>query len=679
MKRIFTYFSVVVLAGLMVSSCVDQVFPKGTDPVPVTPGPGIAVTVSNLADYSFSLTLKPEGDVSYYSLAVVEGSAKAVDSMQVYQCKLSNAILSGTVSYKDAKEYTVDVTDLEPNTKYTVYAVAGNTQGNLGKLAVKEVSTSDQSIPVIMDWQAQGNMVAIQYSEPVQFVDGREIWGGYYYKNYLTGAPYKAKTLGTVVSVSGNIVVIKFSEVTHSGAYYTVNYEAGTFVDAANNPCPALESKFTSSVIDDEGTPVIVTDSGLLPGYSGIFGFIPNGDIEYTIPMYSTNLYLTDYSTTSYKISVPEGVFRCGLVDKYVTKLVTSVQGATTTTLYDMAKPTDYYGNTYDVTVKPAGTPAVGDKMSIIVPAGDIMDWWGNVNAAEIVIGPIDILAEPLKLTYSPVCACNYIEMGVTVNDPSGEKYWVLLSDEKGGLEADDTKLVADLVAEIADWAKQDEVSFEEEMATYYAYQGDATDGVYNLPSQTEFEFAGFYLNPDGTLISDVFRTTASTTAFVAPTATTGTLYCPLMGKVIGNSSFDCSIEKVSESPLVYSIKEAYGAPGFDVKVQVDSDGNAMILQSNTGRAYLSYGPIYVEEIYTWNGTWSSTSFYDSINNMFRFTPVYYIAAGYLLYGTQAEYFFFDEPAPTAVKTMSASVPFNATPVKGKIAAKPFKAHRYHK
>ena len=71
----------------------------------------------------------------------------------------------------------------------------------------------------------------------------------------------------------------------------------------------------------------------------------------------------------------------------------------------------------------------------------------------------------------------------------------------------------------------------------------------------------------------------------------------------------------------------------------VDTDGNILVPMQDTGDTFMTYGPIYLEEIYTWNEGWSQTSYYDTINDRFVFSLVYYVSAGYLTYGTAGETF----------------------------------------
>lgn len=241
------------------------------------------------------------------------------------------------------------------------------------------VVSSDTTAPEIASFSSEGNVLTVNFNEPVKFVSGKNVKATPYCKMFLTGSPAGGAVSGEVVSVEGSKATIKFASITTPGTYYVVNIDAGAFTDlSGNGSAAAVTSKFTSAIIAADGS----------CSCDGVYGWLANGELVYKAPA-AANLSITKYSSTTYSVNVPAGVNRVDLADGYKT-VITHADG--TKSEYTMAKVTNYYGTYYDAVVKFAGSAVVGDKASIIIPAGAIQDWYGNVNSKEIVVGPMTIV-----------------------------------------------------------------------------------------------------------------------------------------------------------------------------------------------------------------------------------------------------------------------------------------------
>ncbi len=636
MKKIFTILSLAV----MVAACQDMYgpIPEPQDPVYSA---GIDVQVSQVMDSSFVVTLSPKSEALFYTYLVTEEAAPSERASAKLYSMSYKGVQSGKFNYAEKTSASVKLTGLKPNTAYQVYAVAGSKTGIPSEVAVQSVVTNDTYSPFLTKASISGNKVTVTFSEAVKYDETKTVKGVGYCKVYASGSPVVSGAKAAV-TVNGKEVTFEFADFKTPGTYYTIAYPEGTFVDVTGNPCKAVEAgKFSVS-----------SDGKYTVKYSGtLCGYLPNADLQYKLPEI-TSLFLKDYSK-AISVNVPDGVARVDLKDGYVTVVNrTGASGETSETTWPMAKMTNYYGTYYDVVVKPSGQAVAGDYISIKIPAGAVMDWYGNVNASDIVVGPIEIMSEPLKLTYSSDgIGCNNANISVTTNDLSGKKYWICDYNTKEEMSAiSDADFIKGQYEMIAGYAEEDELTFEEELVKYFAYQGDDIISMVNLSSVSDYQVAGFFIDGEGNAISDVFRFDFSTVALAVPTAKSGTynfgLYFPG-----SQSNLPFSVAE-SENGYVCTISGFAG--GGDFIFDMDKDGNCMVRKTDTKSVYSYQGkdyPIYAEEIYTWNGSWSQISYYDQINNKFIFTLIYYISLGRLKYGTAKESFVLDVAEAPAVPT----------------------------
>lgn len=371
-----------LLASIAAASALILFFQACQKDVPQPVEKVVKVSIGDVQDSSFVFAIVPEGETESYAYMVDEGEAYDVEASVIMDCK-GKGFVSGSRKYQKDSSLMMSISDLEPGTTYTVYAVARDSQGTLTKVATATTTTSDTVIPSIKSFTSNGNTVTIEFIEDVIFVDGSEILATPYCKMFLTGSPAGAAVEGTLKEVSGNKATIEFADITTPGTYYTVSYDEGTFTDVNENPCEALKSKFTSAVKPDGSC-----------SYEGVYGTIANADLVYVMPKVAEEIDIARYSTTALSVKVPAGVNRVDLVDNYITTIVH--EGGASENV-KMAKITHYYGSYYDATVKFAGNVIAGDKVSITIPAGAIQDWYGNVNSKDIVLGPSTIVKNDTK------------------------------------------------------------------------------------------------------------------------------------------------------------------------------------------------------------------------------------------------------------------------------------------
>ncbi len=362
MKKLLVFISMLAVAV----SCETMYGPVQT-PIEADKAGGITIKVNSVGDNSASFTLTPSEESAYYSYLVdMADAAEELDPSLLYSCKYSS-IAQGTVKWtSDAPLKTIKIEDLEPNTTYQIYAVAGSPMGIAGDIAITSFKTSDKVAPVIKQFEVADNMTALLFSEEVVLGKG-SITASYYAYNDPGFA--KAKPVGSVtadmskVVIDGDIAVIQFEGIP-DGAFYAVNCTEGTFTDHSGNPVAALKS---AMALDQEAWEVAGT---------GVYG--RKNPVEFNLG----GLKETKISDWSQPIVVD---FNSGhgygyTYDKPLGSAVFSHAGKSTS--IDLVPGTDFaYIDGYGVAIFLPEHPEPGDKVVMTIGANTFEDFYGNLNA----------------------------------------------------------------------------------------------------------------------------------------------------------------------------------------------------------------------------------------------------------------------------------------------------------
>ena len=373
MKKIFNFIAAAAALVLTVSACSDVFAPAQSSTQPQVAG-NVEIIISNVTDYSFDVTIAPKGNAAYYSYLVDNDEYyDGIDAASLYAVKYES-IAQGNVKYGAGSESYSFTIETEPNTTYTVYAVAGSPEGNVGEVAYKTILTSDNGIPELEEYEFQENMIALVFSEDVVPVEGKKITATAYAKLYLTGAPVIASTEGKILQNKAGVVIVQFEEIEVPGTFYVVSYEEGTFTDLVGNPCPALPAgAFTANLgVDDENDKAKVADGTL-------WAYLENEAFEFDTE--DLPQAITDYS--AYNPFKSEQMLAKAFANK-VKVVVVHKEGSKTTTDEYALSGAPYYGATsyYTIGVKLPVEPARGDLVSISIDKGAAADIYGNTNAA---------------------------------------------------------------------------------------------------------------------------------------------------------------------------------------------------------------------------------------------------------------------------------------------------------
>ena len=381
MKKVLTYLSAWVAGAALVFSCSP--LPEDNSHVDeVVKAPTVDITVSGIDDYSATVTIAPAGAAAYYSYVIDQSDEAAeLDADALYAGKYSS-VAQGLVKYDQSASTTVELEDLDPNTTYQVYAIAGSTTGVVGEIVVKSFTTGDTGNPAIDGIQRKGNAVSVAFNEVVKYNESKPATAKYYAYNLAQIEDGKLVSNGEMgdahveVSTSGNVVTFTVTldgtNPLPDGAYFTIAYPEGAFVDALGNPT-AAQNHLTG-----------VTSAGEL-GFGGIYGRIPVkafelvDDAEKAIVVPSEE-YLV--------YGIPEGV-QIAWMEAEAEATITAVSttpSKNSTVEYKLAARQDwgyaqqmggvvvFYPADFDI--------SGGDNFTVKIAADSFTDIYGNGNAA---------------------------------------------------------------------------------------------------------------------------------------------------------------------------------------------------------------------------------------------------------------------------------------------------------
>ena len=433
------YFAVLVLAGLLLGACTKE--PGLSDQNKGKTKPAVTLTLNGATDGLIAVTLAADATAAHYGYVVMEGKDnEAPAAYDIVIDEVSGGFDSDVISYADSASSKVYI-ECDANADYQIFAAAITADGLVGDVTSLNVFVTDETNPDIVydeetgySFETQGALVAIEYTEPVEYVEGKEIvanlYPGYSYEDNIgvdvTVVPYVMQApIGTAVaevSVDGPVVILDFGDL-FPGTYYTISIPDGAFVDAAGNPAPAYESAFGTAWFYD-GSPLVIIDGSLYFG-DFIWGCTDNAPFSFKVPAVTSIEDLSEW----YEAVAPATLLGLDEEAQFVTTIqhVQEVDGVKTesTTTYPMTAAEHYAPTDTSVMVRPAGAPKPKDAISITIPAGAFTDIYGNTNA-EAVVGPARYAYTPVypnegKYTVTSEKGAAFVmELQALTDDPEG-------------------------------------------------------------------------------------------------------------------------------------------------------------------------------------------------------------------------------------------------------------------
>ena len=203
-------------------------------------GPSISIDLQAVAptDSAFNVTLTPAAGATYYAYIIdANDEAETLDASTLIKGGYGNTV----VNVSEKQTLTLPITTASPNTTYQVYAVACNDKGVVGPVANKSIKTSDAGAPYPVDADADPDAKTfyVQFSEDIAQGDGKIIVTCY--KEWDITNPVELTDEEVEISVDGDVVTVVAPN-TPDGAFLTLSWEEGAFVDGFGNKCAAFRS-----------------------------------------------------------------------------------------------------------------------------------------------------------------------------------------------------------------------------------------------------------------------------------------------------------------------------------------------------------------------------------------------------------------------------------------------------
>lgn len=203
-------------------------------------GPSISIDLQAVAptDSAFNVTLTPAAGATYYAYIIdANDEAETLDASTLIKGGYGNNV----INVSEKQTLTLPITTASPNTTYQVYAVACNDKGVVGPVANKSIKTSDAGAPYPVDAEADADAKTfyVQFSEDIAQGDGKIIVTCY--KEWDITNPVELTDEEVEISVDGDVVTVVAPE-TPAGAFLTLSWEEGAFVDGFGNKCAAFRS-----------------------------------------------------------------------------------------------------------------------------------------------------------------------------------------------------------------------------------------------------------------------------------------------------------------------------------------------------------------------------------------------------------------------------------------------------
>lgn len=210
-------------------------------------GPSIQASIEAQGDSAVSYTVTASANETHHFVyALVQGEADDYQAEDVVAADGAVVAMMDTckVDGKTASAIvTRTVSGLNPNTTYSVVAVAYSSDDKAGKVASQSVTTSDGIAPEIKGFAVESDtVVVVTFSEAVK-VDTT----GHFSK--FSAALVKPNEAGVAeakvanVAVSGSKVSF-YVEGARPGLFVSVGWEDGAIADLANLPAEGLEVGF---------------------------------------------------------------------------------------------------------------------------------------------------------------------------------------------------------------------------------------------------------------------------------------------------------------------------------------------------------------------------------------------------------------------------------------------------
>ena len=340
--------------------------------------PEVSATVVDDNTVSISVTAK-EGN-TYFSFALIEGESKTLNASTLLSGGYAkSALISAVKNVEDVAFLSLTVDGLSPNTAYTLYAVASNSQGVVSPVASASVVTTDSTAPVLLDDDIEVGekdgvlQFALPFDDPVALGSGA-VTAHFFAKYGSLDADknlveYKSVELpADSMSVEEKYLVVNVPASEYiPGAIVAITYPEGVVVNALGAKCAASPAAVVSKASGK------VTTAAIAASYKAATFTLSRKGSEADAPEYFsdwTELVMTAASDGAYPLA--------GVASKTgVSVAVSNGKGRVVTYSASSFNKTDEK----NIGIELDEDPGYGTSISFTVAAGTFVDIFGNGNA----------------------------------------------------------------------------------------------------------------------------------------------------------------------------------------------------------------------------------------------------------------------------------------------------------
>lgn len=486
MKKLVYSLALVVMGLASCTSWDDAITENYGD------GPTISIGIQAVAptDSAFTVTLTPASGTTYYAFVVDQNDE--TEELNNYTL-LKGGYGNSVVNTSDYPTLSFTIDNAVPNTTYQVYAVASNDKGVAGQVAVASITTTDSYKPSPKSFKADAanKSVAVTFREAVSRGEGKVT--AKYYKEWDILNPVDIAEDEITVSTSGTVVNIA-TPTAPAGAYVTISYEAGSFVDAAGNACNALTSglnmttgKFTNINFRVPTVEFAVTDDNITSPADG--SLVADWNTFVGVFTFSQDIYRNDETVEDGDVSV-------------------TYTGSKKSAVYKLSAG-EWSVDGDKLIFKLPEAAAAGDVITVSLVSGAVTDVLGNPNAAftsktswKYFAATKDMVLGSFGFAYQSA----YDETPETYD--GGIITIVENADEENGLIIKDLYLDGSEIEGYYDLNKGKLFIYAYQALGIYTNSKGTKYGLitYSLSNNSEIEFT---INPDGTVSSTDFGVVA--------------------------------------------------------------------------------------------------------------------------------------------------------------------------
>lgn len=219
------------------------------------------VKATTVGDTEISVTITPAEGTTYYSYVVSRGAARQLDATTLLQCKYESIAItvdekkvSGIALSSETASVSLSLKGLVPNTTYTVYAVARNSQGVVSEVASASALTTDSTAPqyVARGFEESDSLLlfTVKFDDPVVATGKGEVTAKFYGVNTTLDANGLFQVIKSVAvpaenvssDASGLLYIAVPKEYYIPGAFVGIDWTADVAENALGAKVPAVTS-----------------------------------------------------------------------------------------------------------------------------------------------------------------------------------------------------------------------------------------------------------------------------------------------------------------------------------------------------------------------------------------------------------------------------------------------------